>query len=209
MLHTLFGTTIQSDIKQLIFKYATTSSTSNVINTLSRNNINPSSASLVDDFDQNLLHIAVKTKNYELTKYLVKEKTSMTKLSLFYETPYDIAIKNQDKKMIEILLSHDEFNFYKNEVARLNNTLSDSKHNNNSLIVTNKDLTIKNSTLQVQLSVSNTKLEEEKRSNKRKFEEYENCFRENKRLKTDNTKLQYDNTTLQNTVTSLRNSMKK
>lgn len=211
MLHTLFGTTstVQVDVKKTIFQYAMQSYTEYVISTLKKHNIDPSDPGLVDDFGHNLLHISVKTKNYDLATYLINNKINMTRQNKFYETPFDIALKNHDKKMVEVLLDCNNINFHKTEVTRLTNSLAGSQTNNQMLTIANKDLTIKNSGLQVQLGIAKTELEQERRVNKRKFEEYEGCFQENKRLKTDNLKLHHDNMILENTLTNLRNSMKK
>lgn len=203
MLHSLFGSsTIQGDTKQLIFRHAINSNTSGVVGALTNANINPSDSHMIDEFGQNLLHIAVKKRNYELACYLVDSQTSITRSSIFDETPLDIAIKNHDKKMIETLYRKPLLDFHKNENTRLIEKITNLENNNKTLITTNKELTIKNSTLHVQL-------DKEINSKKRKFEEYETCFTENKRLKTDNSKLLCDNMALQTTVTSLRDSMKK
>jgi len=199
----LFGSvTIEEDIKKTIFRNALNSNTYNVTNTLTKNNINVINSNLVDECGQNLLHIASRTKNHDLAKYLVEKNIDKSKKNMFNETPLDIAIKNHDLKMIEIILERDTTTYYRDETGRLTSRISDLETNNKKLIDTNKELTLKNSTLHVELA-------EERRIKKRKVDDYEICFTENKRLRSEVSQLKLDNKTLEQTVTTLRDSMKK
>lgn len=205
MLFNPFGTktiTVEEDIKKTLIRNTLQSNTNHVKNLITRNNINITNNAIVDEFGQNLLHITSRTKNYELAKYLVSCNVDKNKKNIFGESSVDVAMKNHDREMLDILLNNDEMMRYKNENVRLINRVDDLESNNKKLIETNKDLSIKNGLLRVQTNEALV-------SRKRKADDYDICFTENKKLKSDITQLKSDNIALQDTVKSLRNSMKK
>ena len=198
-----FGSTIiQEDVKNTIIKNALKSNTNCVRSDLEKYNIDVNNSNLVDDCAQNLLHIAARTKNYELARYLISRKIDKTKINLFNETPKAIALKNNDVQMFEIIMDYDSLSYCKIENIKLNGRITDLELNNAKLIDTNKDLTLKNDVLVLQL-------EEEKKSKKRKLDDDGIHLMETKRLKTEIVQLRNDNNVLSNTVKSLRESMKK
>jgi len=204
MFPNIFGrtTTVELNVRDSLLKNTLRSNTYYVKKMIVEHNVNLNSNNLTDDYDQNLLHIAVKTKNYELAKYLVVNGINKDKKNMLYESPYDIAMKNGDQKMLEILFDGESSSMLKLENTRLSDRISDLETNNKKLIETNKDLTIKNGALHIQL-------DDAIKSKKRKFDEYDVVWTENKRLKTEITQLKFDNSTLQETIKSLRDSMKK
>lgn len=106
MFSGLFGSSIVTEeTKSEIIKNIYCQNTDTVISTINHKNIDPDDNNLIDESQQNLLHLACRTRNLELAKFLINKKINKQKVNIFNETPLDIAIKNQDKKMIEILLN--------------------------------------------------------------------------------------------------------
>lgn len=205
MFTNIFGsttTTIEEDVKQNLFRNTLSSNTFSVKNTIIKHNVNISSNNMVDECGQNLLHIAVRTKNYDLVRYFMSYDIDKNKKNMFGESPVDIAMKNNDQKMLEIFFVREPDMRHKNENVRLSNRVGELEINNKKLIETNKDLTIKNGILHMQRDEAVT-------FRKRKADEYDICIVENKKLKTENIQLKSDNSALQNTVMTLRSSMKK
>lgn len=197
-----FGSTIEEDIKHSLIRNAYSQNTSNTKNLILKHRINVTNNNLVDECEQNLLHIAAKTKNYELANYLIANGINKNKKNIFNETPFDIAMKNGDQKMLEILFDQESNLRFKTQNAILNGKVSDLESNNVKLINANKELTMRNSSLHIML-------DEEKKSNKRKADDYSLYQFENKKLKVENAQLKSDNTSLTETVKTLRESMKK
>src|SRR5690348_3412436 len=148
MLNRVFGyPTIDQDIKQLILKNALVGNVYRVQSLMTENKISYTDTSLVDEWNQNLLHIAVRTKNYCFDKALVREKVNKSHKNIFGETPFDIATKNQDVAMMEILFNYvGQIEEFKSENDRLKARMADtntrfleSQNNNKMLIAANKD----------------------------------------------------------------------
>ena len=148
-----------------------------------------------DEYDNSLLHVAVSSKNYELTKQLILLGLNKLHKNTFSETPNDIAIKNHDIQMIKILenLECDEY-----LLARIDNLETVNVKLNDDVL----ELTTKNVLLSEDLAST-------KRSLKRQRDECTTHIKSIKKLKSDNDKLKKDNTDLQNTVNTLRDSFKK
>jgi ankyrin repeat protein len=200
---TLFGSSqVQEDVKLSLFRNALNKQTGTLIGSLKRHNIDLLKSDLRDECTQNLLHIAVRTGNYELAEYLISAGINKQAKNLFGEMPLDIAIKNHDIKMLVLLFEEQHLVNYKNDNVRLIQRVSDLDGNNKLLIDANKDLTIKNGVLSVQLN-------NERTSNKRKLDEYETDIREAKRLKIENQNLRVNNNELKSTIDTLRSSMRK
>ena len=195
-------TTVELDVKNSLIRNTLKSNTNIVKKMIAEHNVNVNSNNLTDDYDQNLLHISVKTKNYELAQHLVGIGINKNKKNMLYESPFDIAMKNGDQKMLEILFEGESNSIFKIENARLIDRVSDLETNNKKLIDTNKELTIKNGALHIQL-------DDQIKSRKRKFDECDSYCLENKKLKVEITQLKADNVTLQETIKNLRESMKK
>ena len=209
--------------KDNIFKNATKSNTEYVKKLLSSKNINVNNSNLVDDYGQTLLHIAAKTKNYNLATYLIDNDADITGKNIFNESSFDIAMKNYDAKMIGILLGQAKVNRNYNETVKLKETVNNLDElnkkytsenvtlctNNKLLIAKNDSLTKTNKLLNMENDKLHMQLEEERKSYKRKFDGYSEYERENKRLKVEVSQLKSDNSVLQQTVKSLRESNKK
>ena len=81
-----FGsTTIEEDIKHSIIRNAYSQNTTNTKNLILRHRVNITNNNLVDECEQNLLHIAAKTKNYELANYLITNGVNKNKKNIFNE----------------------------------------------------------------------------------------------------------------------------
>jgi len=196
MFSGFFGsTTIQEDVKQSIIRAAVQSKTNTVIELLERHRININNSSLVDDYGQNLLHIAVKGVNYDLVRYLMGKGGDRLKRSVYNETPIDIAMKNYDVKMVEILLEVDYESSFKVGNKQLSDKVVELESCNRKLIESNTELSQKNGVLHLQL-------DDERRVGKRLRDESVVMIEENKRLKSDNK-------VLSDTVKVLREAAKK
>lgn len=196
MFSGFFGsTTIQEDVKQSIIRAAVQSKTNTVIELLERHRININNSSLVDDYGQNLLHIAVKGVNYDLVRYLMGKGGDRLKRSVYNETPIDIAMKNYDVKMVEILLEVDYESSFKVGNKQLSDKVVELESCNRKLIESNTELSQKNGVLHLQL-------DDERRVGKRLRDESVVMIEENKRVKSDNK-------VLSDTVKVLREAAKK
>lgn len=207
MFNGLFGSqTVQVDLKNEILTNAKQARTNNVIKLLNNNNINLQNSSILDDYGQNLLHIAVRSYNYDLAKYLIGRRIDKLKTNQFNEIPLDIAMKNHDKISVEILCENKalspEIPILTRETKRLTEKINEVEENNKKLIEANTDLTHKNMGLVL-------KLDEEVRGRKRQRDEDDHMVDENKRLKSENNQLKGDNLTLRATVKTLRESLKQ
>jgi ankyrin repeat protein len=163
----------------------------------------------LDIYDNSLLHIAILNRSYDIVSYLIHKDSDINCVNQFNETPISIAIKNQDEKMIKIILNFNKYeienskvkedNIYlKNENTRLNDKIKNLEYNNNKLLDSNKILTQQNNYLSIQL--------DNEKQNKRKFDIYEE---ERLLLKNENKRLKEDNAILQNTVKTLKDLAKK
>ena len=185
MFSGLFGSSIVTEeTKSEIIKNIYCQNTDSVISTINHNNIDPDDNNLIDESQQNLLHLACRTRNLELAKFLINKKINKQKVNIFKETPLDIAIKNQDKKMIEILLNSNYVPYQTDltyKISKLTDDLNCEKKN------------YKRQRDECELlSTDNSKLKEE-----------------NVKLVIENKKLKVDNNELQKTVKTLRESFKK
>lgn len=166
-----------------------------VMELLDKNNIEPTNSNLVDKSKQNLLHLAVRTKNYMLAEYLIEKKVSQSAKNIFGETPVDIAMKNNDTRMVELLYDVNKINNYKQLYEKLEDKCDDLRYNYNTLLSENTKLLFQ--------------VDDTNKTNKRLRDTCDTHEREIKRLKLDNNRLVDDNRVLQITVTNLRNTMKK
>jgi ankyrin repeat protein len=157
------------------------------------NNINLNDTELLDPYKNSILHIATINRANNIVKYLLDKNVDQEKVNLFDETALDIAIKNNDTKLVKMLTSCDKekVGYLEKENKRLDEKVKELETDKTKLLDTNKMLTMKNNYLQVQLN-------EEKQS-KRKYIDLES---ENKKLKTDNE-------SLQKTVRTLKDLAKK
>ncbi len=175
----------------------------------------PSDSLLINKSKDNLLHLAVRTKNYMLVEYLLENNVQQTK-NIFGETPSDIAMKNGDNKMMGLLLE-----VYKvNELKQTNKNLTyDNEAKEMALHnMTADTLKLKVNNESLQFSVNNLKnqVQNNELSLKRLRDTNDMTDREFKKLKVDHVqltndfvKLTNDHVVLQKTYTNLRNGMKK
>lgn len=168
---------------------------------------------VLDPYNNNLLHISVLHKSYNIVQYLINTNFNVLRTNQFNETPIDIALKNHDEKMMRILVDNNKYEtenkslkedntYLKNENKRLDDKIKNLECNNTKLLDSNKTLTQKNNYLYLQL-------ENEKNFNithKRKFSDLES---ENTKLKNENKSLKDDNELLQKTVKTLKDLAKK
>jgi len=163
---------------------------------------------IFDDYKNNLLHLSVKLKRNDMIRYLVS-KIDRDQKNIFDETCYDIAMQNQDRSALDLLMETDLINYYKNENLKLvddNNNLNDVKH----------ELMNALEKLSKGQNISTIQLGEKKKKLKRAREENDVLLKENKRFKSDNIKLKKDygklvddNESLKDTLTSYRNEIKE
>ncbi len=171
------------------------SRTLHVMDLLDKNNIEPTNSNLVDKSKQNLLHLAVRTKNYMLAEYLIEKKVSQSAKNVFGETAVDIAIKNNDTRMLELLYGINKIDSYKQLNDKLECKYNDMKFNYDTIL--NKN---------TQLSYN---LDESNKTNKRLRDTCDVQEREIKKLKIEKEMVCEDNKVLQTTLNNLRNSMRK
>ena len=204
MFSGFFGSTkVDEDTKSEIIKNIYSQNTHAVISLINHHHINLDDTNLLDESQQNLLHIAVRTKNLELVKFLMNKKINKQKLNMFGETALDIAIKNHDKKMIEVLLyveapiimpyyqqiiKKDDYSESSRNVDKLTEELNTEKQN----CKRKRDECNTLSNINTSLKNENTDL-----------------VIENGKLKIENKKLKADNNELQKTIKTLRESFKK
>lgn len=185
--------TIQTKCNE-IMNAAIESETILVMNLLEKYDIEPSNQYLTDKSQQNLLHIAVKTKNYMLTEFLI-EKNVVQDKNIFGETPLNIAMKNSDSRMIELLYEVNKINNYKQLNTKLEVKYDDLQFSYNRISYVNDQLRTENNNLKI--------------TNKRLRDNEDANDREIKKLRIDKSSLMEDNRILQTTINNLRNSMKK
>ena len=193
--------------------------TSLVIQSLKNGKFNPSDSLLMNNYKENLLHLAVRTKNYKLADFLLENNVEQ-KQNIFGETPINIAMKNYDNKMAEMLLVNNKIN----ELKKMNSDLKleNSKINESIKIIAVNASKIQNDNKILESSVKrlNEELEQTKSSSLKRlrdFEETEEKFKKSfKKLKTDHEELKVihqtlieNNKILENNITTLRNEMKK
>jgi len=193
--------------------------TSLVIQSLKNGKFNPSDSLLMNNYKDNLLHIAARTKNYKLADFLLENNVEQ-KRNIFGETPINIAMKNYDNKMAEMLLVNNKIN----ELKKMNSDLKleNSKINESIKIIAVNASKIQNDNKILESSVKrlNEELEQTKSSSLKRlrdFEETEEKFKKSfKKLKTDHEELKVihqtlieNNKILENNITTLRNEMKK
>jgi ankyrin repeat protein len=204
MFSGIFGSspTIPTDITDKIVYYCKCSKNSEVVTLLDKYNISTNDYKLTDEYDQNLLHIAVLKKNYSLAKQLLVRKIDKFKKNFFGDSPIDIALKNHDIKMLEILFEIDNETYLKSENRRLTDKVSLIEIENKKLADKNDGLIQKNLSMFI-------RIDEDAKNIKRKREENDELVKENKKIKLEIESLRSDNTVLQDTVKNLREAIKK
>jgi hypothetical protein len=177
-----------------------------VYNLLDENNIKPSSKNLVDEMKQNLLHIAVRGRNYVLVEYFVDNDVSQTDKNIFNETPLDIAIKNNDKEMVELLCGHGKLENHKKTIKKLEDKCDDYRMNYEKVASINFDL----KTQVESFNKSNQRLREvyDTVNNQLKSEHdtYKKTLQMCERLKEDNKGLKYELDTLKISTKRMRDN---
>lgn len=163
-----------------------------VYNLLDENNIKPSSKNLVDEMKQNLLHIAVRRKNYVLVEYLIENDVSQTDKNIFDERPLDIAIKNNDFQMVELLCGRGNSENQKKTIKKLEDKCDDYKMNYEKVANINLDLktqvesvTKSNKRLRNIYNTVNNQLQTEHATYTSALQNCEKLREENKGLKTE------------------------
>lgn len=187
-----------------------------VIDLLETNKIDVNNVNLFDESKQTLLHIAVKTKNYMLVEYLLGKNIDKDCVNIFGECALDIAIKNNDKKMIELLYDIGTINYHKNNNNKLEDKCDDLRFNYEKVLGFNDKLQREKSELISDLNMQMrkcaklenenlglvTNLDREMKNNKRLREDNDVCVRDLKKLK-------IDHQILTDTYNKLRDCMKK
>jgi ankyrin repeat protein len=165
------------------------------MNLLDKYGMHPTNTNLIDKSKDTLLHLAARTREYMLAEYLLNKNVSSVVKNIFGETPVDIAIKNHDSRMLELMYRVNNVTNLNSQINKLENKCDELRVNYNTVSRNNTYLSLKND----ELGASNKRLRETN-----EFQE-----REIKKLKIDNTNLTNDNKTLQTTIITLRNAMKK
>ena len=192
----------QVKIKEM-FRFACSNQTSRVMNYITTYNIDINSRECVDEYSQTLLHIAVISSDKDFVKKLLALGIDKDRMDCFNRIPVDIAIQQNNKEMVKLLLDNKEdTTFMKSENTRLVIENGELVKDTTMLLNDNKNLTHKYNSAILQMSTHKTSL-------KRVRSDLDDYMRDNKRLKTENGKLKKDNNVLQNTVTTLRKSNRK
>ncbi len=175
-----FFSNVTEPIRKDIFKNIHSKNTNAVIDLLDTNNIDVNDYNLVDELKNTPLHLAVATKNIDLTTYLINKGINKQKKNIFGETASLIALKNQDETMIRALIvTHNQYQT--DELAKEKESHKRTRDD----------------------------FEKEKSEHQRTRVERDVAICENDLLRTENKKLKEDNTELQKTVRTLRQSLKK
>jgi ankyrin repeat protein len=183
---------------------------------LEKYNVKPTDSNLVDKSNQNLLHMSVRAQNPILVEYLMENNVSHTAKNIFGETAMDIAIKNNDTHIVELLCGSKQIESLKKSCKKLETKCDEYKFNFEKASIINTQL--------------KSEMEKGNKSLKRQRELYETQGLELKRVRTENgilkvtvtrqevtihdqeeriVRLNSDNNVLQVTIKNLRDSMKK
>jgi ankyrin repeat protein len=115
-----------------------------------------------DTTNDTLLHLAARTKNIVLVKYLLSRKVNKEAINILNETALDIAIKNQSTDIVKMLLINESNQLRVNESNQFKKELENEKKihkrkrdefdmlvaDNFTLIIDNKKLKKNNEELQ-------------------------------------------------------------
>jgi chromosome segregation ATPase len=129
--------------------------------------------------------LAARTKNHMLANYLIEQKVKQIK-NVFGELPSDIAMKNGDINMIEILLGYDKLNQCLSTNAKLTSKLKETQSYYDR--VTNINDLLKEQTEKLRGNVITLE-----RNNKRLREDLDTSDRELKRTKMSNEVIMKEN----------------
>lgn len=151
-----------------------------------------------DEHNNTLLHLAVKSKLHSTALYLVRRGADRNKKNSFGESPWDIAVTNQDNQMIRILLNfQDTINGLKEDKTRLSKEVLELQEERDNLVKSGKK--------RKRCEDCEVKDREIKRVKREKEDVEERVVR----ITTQVSELEKDNQTLKTTVDSLRSSFKK
>lgn len=137
---TTFGSPKSNSIYKEIRNYVIGQHTLSVMNAFENNNLDHSDPLFVDDCKQNLLHLAVKMNNANLTKYFLNHNVSKYEKNIFGETPIDIAVKNRNMEIISMLFGTDQLEMYIKKNKILENDKEDLGSKYTNLIATNNKI---------------------------------------------------------------------
>jgi ankyrin repeat protein len=215
-----------------MFRHAMNHNNRSVKYIVDKYKLNLNSEECWDQYGNNLLHIAVRSNNYELVKDLILIDIDRNKKNNYAtpETPFDIAMKNYNETMVKLLSDTGDSEFLKErieslkviiddltndlesvkvkyeslklELERVKRTPSSSKKRIIKLETENRILTDKNRSLTIKNSNLTSDLRETCRNLKRKSEDCEELGRTVKKQKKDITDLR-------KIVDTLRDSIKK
>ena len=112
--------TVTNEVRETLYKNIYQKNTDKVLETLAQYN-NLLQKDFIDPLtNDTLLHLAIRTKNIALTKYLLNRDINKEVLNVFNETALDIAIKNQSTELVKIIMRHEQIdlpnNIYKKEL---------------------------------------------------------------------------------------------
>jgi ankyrin repeat protein len=187
-------------VKNEIFTYAFNNNTHKVIELINKYNININN--FMDCYKNNLLHIASHKYNCELAKYLLHHKIYKDAHNILNLTPLDIAIRNQYKDMVSILVNNgNDINHLRNENNKLIEDIIINNETNRKLTESNDKLTTDYNGLYIQWQTDS-------KSQKRLRDDNDIFERENKKLRRENEILTHDNNTLKKTIENLRERKK-
>jgi ankyrin repeat protein len=169
---------------------------------LSTKNLLVNDSSLIDQYQNTLLHLSVMYKAYSIVEYLLRHNVDQEKINAFGETPFDLAVKDNNTKMIKTLSNltglKEDLTYVKSQNKILDEKVKDLKVCNDKLLKTNQDLTMKNNYLKIQLETEKTY--------KRK---YDQLSEETTKLRVENDKIKDENKTLKKTVDVVKSYAKK
>lgn len=175
-----FFSNVTEPIRKNILENIYSKNTNAVVDLLDINNIDVNDYNLVDELKNTPLHLAVATKNSDLTSYLVTKGINKQKKNIFGETAFLIALKNQDETIIRTLITtHNQYQA--DELAK-----EIERHKR-----------------------SRDEFEKEKSEHQHTRVERDIAICDNDLLRTENKKLKDDNVELRKTVRTLRQSLKK
>lgn len=135
-----YGFTTQETIHEKIRNEVIAHHTLNVINAFDKYKMDHSDEKFIDDCGNNLLHLATKFNNLNLTKYLLDNNVSKYEKNIFDETAFSIAMKNGNTEIVKMFCGTDQLEMYIKKNKILENKIDEMGDKYTNMITINDKL---------------------------------------------------------------------